>query len=236
MHEEARPAEARGAPAGDRRTTPRSWVAPGGTARAPGGGMRRVLVFTTCALASAWALLACGSKRTPEPPFTGQPTSALVEVPYPPPPARVEILPPRPRADAVWIDGEWVWQGGTWAWRTGRWAVVPAGAAWAPWTTVRSEAGILYAAEGRFRRPDGTEVPAPLVLAVGKPRGGPVVTPEGEVLERTPGAGRDEGPDDAAIPPPPEWDAGFEPLDAMFDDDVIPLPAPPDLRNVDAAP
>ena len=62
---------------------------------------------TRCALALA-ALVAC-SARLPHPPYAEQPTSALESVGYPPPPARVEIVPSRPSPRAVWVDGEWAW-------------------------------------------------------------------------------------------------------------------------------
>ena len=45
----------------------------------------------------AGAVLACGASRLPAPPYVGQPTEALQEVAYPPPPARVEYVPPAPQ-------------------------------------------------------------------------------------------------------------------------------------------
>lgn len=198
--------------------------------------MRRLPVFLASAVGSAAALLACGASRTPEPSFVAHPTSALVEVPYPPPPARVEVVPAQARKDAVWLDGEWVWQGRTWAWRTGRWVVPPSGAAYAPWTTVRSDGGILYAAEGRFRRRDGTEVEPTLVLTSGRARGGPVVTPEGDLLEGTSRASLPPPSGDGGNDLPPEWDAGIEPfVDASFED-AIPLPPLREPRRLDASP
>ncbi len=52
------------------------------------------------------------------------------------------------------MDGEGGWQGGRWA---GRWVVMPPGVAFAPWTTVRSANGTLYAAEGAFRDSTGSD-------------------------------------------------------------------------------
>ena len=60
--------------------------------------------------------------------MTKQPTSALARVPYPPPPARVESVPPRPSTKATWIDGEWTWRGKRWLWVRGRWVEPPKGA------------------------------------------------------------------------------------------------------------
>src|SRR5688572_24513088 len=51
--------------------------------------MRILAVAFTGSLvvASTAAMLACGSRRLPAPSYVGQPQDALVQVPYPPPPA-----------------------------------------------------------------------------------------------------------------------------------------------------
>lgn len=144
--------------------------------------MRRLAVAFSGALALAAAALACGAKTVPTPAYVGQPPGALVEVPYPPPPARVEFVPEKPRDDAVWVDGEWIWQGRRYAWKPGRWVVPPPGASFAPWVTVRGAIGTLYLAEGTWRDSKGTEVPAPAILKVGTPSAGAVTNPEGEVI------------------------------------------------------
>ncbi len=94
---------------------------------------------------------ACGAPRMPTPKLAAHPTSALHEVPYPPPPARVESIPERPNDASVWVDGEWVWQGGRWSWRRGRWVVPAPDTAFAPWTHVRDARGILYVVEMRIQ-------------------------------------------------------------------------------------
>jgi hypothetical protein len=137
-------------------------------------------------LSVAAVALTCGGRTVPHPRFVQQPTSALVEVPYPPPPARVELVPDRPYDDAVWVDGEWTWQGRRWAWRPGRWVVVPPGVFFSPWTTVRAADGTLYIAEGAWRNAEGTEVPAPPVVEPGKARPATVVSPEGELEKVAP--------------------------------------------------
>ena len=127
----------------------------------------------------ALALLAlgfsgCGLKPLPHPRWVRQPTSALVEVPYPPPPARVEFVPKQPSSSAVWVDGEWTWNGRRWGWRVGRWLVPPPDpatplrlpAAFSPWVSVRSFDGTLYVAEGTWRDSRGIDVPEPPPLAV----------------------------------------------------------------------
>jgi hypothetical protein len=100
--------------------------------------------------------MAC-SARIPEPPRAGQPTSALVEVDYPPPPARVEFVPPQPQSDAAWIRGSWEWQGHRWEWKQGAWVVVPEGAAYAMPVLVRRGDGRLFFAAGSWRDPSGKE-------------------------------------------------------------------------------
>ncbi len=80
-------------------------------------------------------------------------------VPYPPPAAQVEILPPRPSGDALWIDGYWEWTGTGFAWQRGRWDVSPApGAYYARATTVRSPNGQLFYYTGRWHLSDGRPV------------------------------------------------------------------------------
>jgi hypothetical protein len=141
------------------------------------------LAFTgSVAVAAATTMLACGIKRIPTPSYVGQPQQALVQVPYPPPPARVEYVPDQPDDDAVWIDGEWVWQGRRYAWKPGRWVKPPPNASFAPWTAVRDTMGSLYVAEGSWRDGKGNEVAAPNPLKTGKPSPGAITDPEGDTL------------------------------------------------------
>jgi WXXGXW repeat (2 copies) len=145
-------------------------------------------------MAAIAAAVACGAPRLPGPPVTSQPTSALVEVPYPPPPARVESVPSRPhQPDVVWIDGEWTWQTRRWAWKPGRWVKPPADARFAPWVTVRDRLGTLYIAPGTWRDAKGIEVSAPEPLTIGGPAPAAVVTPEGEEVRPGPNAPVDGG-------------------------------------------
>ena len=144
--------------------------------------MRVLAVGFTCSVlvAAASMTLACGSRRLPAPSYVGQPQEALVQVPYPPPPARVEYVPEQPDGNAVWIDGEWVWQGRRYAWKPGRWVKPPGNASFAPWATVRDTMGSLYIAEGSWRDGKGNEVAAPSPIAVGKPSAGAITDPEGD--------------------------------------------------------
>lgn len=144
--------------------------------------MRGAALFLGVTTATMVAL-ACGSK-VDVPQYTGQPTEALAPVPYPPPPARAENIPDSPSKGAVWIDGEWVWQTRRYAWRKGRWIMPPSGAKFAPWTTVRDKTGNLYIASGVWRSTtDGSEVQEPAPINQGKPKGGDVVSPEGDSVE-----------------------------------------------------
>lgn len=146
--------------------------------------MRVLAVAFTGSLlvAAATTMLACGSGRLPTPSYTGQPQQALVQVPYPPPPARVEFVPEQPAGDAVWIDGEWVWQGRRYAWKPGRWVKPPGNGSFAPWAAVRDPMGALYVAEGSWRDGKGNEIAAPAPIKTAKPSPGTITDPEGDTL------------------------------------------------------
>jgi hypothetical protein len=116
-----------------------------------------------CALALAYA---CGSSlptpRTGPHPATG---TNYIEVPYPPPAAQVEIIPPKPREGAVWVDGEWAWEGNRWVWESGGWVAPPEHAYLAPWLTYRQANGKLLFASGTWHLDTGAPLPKPVVLA-----------------------------------------------------------------------
>jgi hypothetical protein len=103
----------------------------------------------------------CQGRTVPHPRYMSHPTSALREVPYPPPPARVEVVPDQPTDEAVWIDGEWTWQGRRWAWKKGRWVTPRQDVFFAPWTSTRNADGTLFVAEGAWRDASGAEVASP---------------------------------------------------------------------------
>ena len=145
------------------------------------------------ALAIAASLLAgCGS-RFPKPPYSPQPTSALVELRSPPPPARVEAVPARPGGAVVWLDGEWTWRRARWAWMPGRWVVPPPDETFSPWVVVRGEDGRLWQAPGTWRDAKGHAVAAPSPIAEATVGSGQVVNasgatePTGRTLETTKG-------------------------------------------------
>ena len=115
----------------------------------------------------------------PHPRYAAQRTASLSEVGYPPPPARVELIPKRPPGDPVWLDGEWSWTGSKWSWTLGRWVIPPRGATFSPWTTVRDERGVVYFAGGMWNDALGQRLPAPPSLASGRAKAGDVTSPEG---------------------------------------------------------
>lgn len=102
----------------------------------------------------ALVLAGCGSSFPPLPP-TGPhlPDEVAVVVPYPPPPARAEIIPKSEQPGAVWIDGEWQWKSRRWAWLPGRWELPRRGAYFAPATTVRRADGTLVWFAGVWQSP-----------------------------------------------------------------------------------
>jgi hypothetical protein len=112
------------------------------------------------ALAAVAALFgacpACGSSL-PHPSEATQPDTAFERVPYPPPAAHVETIPPRPHAGAVWIDGGWLWQGRRWVWQAGGWVDAP--------SKVTADGRLMFA-PAIWRAPDGREMapPPPIVV------------------------------------------------------------------------
>lgn len=185
--------------------------------------MRRVAFAVGAGFAIACFGLSCGRSGLPAPRYARQPTSALVEVAYPPPPARVERVPEQPRPDAVWIDGEWTWQGRRWAWRPGRWVEPPRGAVFSPWTLVRDSSGTLYVAAGTWRAEDGGAIDEPPPLRPGKPTAGAMVNPEDEPIGPAATTPADAAPTiaDSGPAPPDRLDAP-PPLDASIREAAMP--------------
>lgn len=56
--------------------------------------------------------------------------SGYVTVSSAPPRPIVEVQPPRPTYDAIWIEGYWAWAGGRWVWSAGHWEVPRTGYVW----------------------------------------------------------------------------------------------------------
>ncbi len=126
-------------------------------------------------------LSAACSAPLPHPTYAPQPSSALVEVSRPAPPARVEAVPGRPAPTAVWLDGEWTWRRGRWAWLIGRWVDPPPGAAFSPWVFVRGLDGSLYYAPGVWRDTKGAPIDPPVALVRAQVESNVVVDADGTV-------------------------------------------------------
>lgn len=112
----------------------------------------------------ATVAVGCGSSL-PQPVTAPHPESAWMEVPYPPPPAHVEEVPPRPRDDAIWTDGSWLWEGNRWAWDPGGWVVLARGERLCPWETRRTPRGKLEFAPSTWRDASGKELEPPRKIA-----------------------------------------------------------------------
>jgi hypothetical protein len=69
---------------------------------------------------------------------------APVFVPYGPPPLPVEVIPPRPYVDMMWVPGYWFWRSG-WVWTRGRWMRPPHGeSSWVRPHYERHDRGITF--------------------------------------------------------------------------------------------
>jgi hypothetical protein len=125
-----------------------------------------------------WVGMACGGS-VPHARYMAQPSTALTAVALPPPPGRVELVPPSPVSGAVWTDGEWTYRHGRWSWSLGQWVVPAEGTFLSPWTTVRGGDGTLFHAPSVWRDAKGQLVAPPSPLAVATVHAGPVVDAEG---------------------------------------------------------
>jgi hypothetical protein len=122
-----------------------------------------------------WPLLAGCAGSLPEPSTTRHSTEAFQPVPYPPPAALAETVPPRPRrGDPVWIDGEWVFHGRSFVWQRGGWVEPPKDALFAPGQEKYELDGRLLLAPGTWYGPSGNSLPRPEVMV-------PATTPPNEV-------------------------------------------------------
>jgi hypothetical protein len=107
------------------------------------------------ALALALGLLPACASSLAKPPGGAVPPDAMIEVPYPPPAARVETIPDKKLAGQLWIDGQWEWDAKAWKWRDGAWTTPPPNAYFTPWTTKRRADGQLLFARAEWRDPSG---------------------------------------------------------------------------------
>lgn len=87
------------------------------------------------------------------PPLGPQEQADPLVVPYPPPPARVDVVqdPPAEQKNPVWVDGQWLWRGRRWVWEAGEWVDLAPGQLYAKPIVVRRSDGQLVWFEGTFR-------------------------------------------------------------------------------------
>jgi len=73
----------------------------------------------------------------------------------PPPPPKVEVVPPAPDGmrDTVWVSGQWQWSGRRWEWREGRWELQAEGATYAAPRIVYLSDRTIGWFPGRWRAP-----------------------------------------------------------------------------------
>ena len=114
----------------------------------------------TLVMALSVTLCSCGFS-VPGPPLVAHPKSAFVEVPYPPPAALVEAVPPSSGPPLVWLDGYWAWQGQSYTWVRGGWVFVSAGESFAPWQLMYTRNGLLMFAPGAWYATGGVRIRSP---------------------------------------------------------------------------
>lgn len=124
-----------------------------------------VTVFFQAATRASLAFLSLASAAC-LPPLSGPPLGPQeqadpVVVPFPPPPARVDVVPDPPSElkTPVWVDGQWLWRGRRWVWEGGEWVDLVPGQVYAKPIVVRRSDGQLVWFEGTFRR-DSSALPA----------------------------------------------------------------------------
>lgn len=131
-----------------------------------------VVRIATATMAVPLACVACGGS-VPRPTLAAVAVEDYVQVPAPPGPARVEELPPSPRKDAVWVDGQWSFTGAGYRWEHGAWVVPPPGARFAPAVVVRREKDdALFFARASWKDASGRTIDAPEALARPVRKGG----------------------------------------------------------------
>lgn len=102
---------------------------------------------------------ATGCSAFPHPQWAQVDQADYVEVTSSPRPATMEIVPPRPRGDALWVDGSWEYVGERYVWKAGTWAVIPQGLRRARWLVVRrKEDGALFFAPSSWKDASGKNV------------------------------------------------------------------------------
>lgn len=105
------------------------------------------------AVVLALTLGSCGGSSLPQPARGPHVDGEPIAVPFPPPPARPDVIGSAPpdAKDPVWVDGQWVWRGRSWVWQPGQWWERPPDQVWAAPAIVRLVDGQLVWFEGQWR-------------------------------------------------------------------------------------
>ena len=74
-----------------------------------------------------------------------------VWAPMAPPPPRVEVIPPRPYPEYVWITGHWTWENDHHRWQEGRWVAPRPHEHWEPHRWEPGEGGRWQLRGGYWR-------------------------------------------------------------------------------------
>jgi hypothetical protein len=93
------------------------------------------------------AAIGCGGRHA-EAPRGAHPANDAVSVPYPPPPAKIEEVPPQPHASCVWTDGYWEFTD-RWEWIDGEWVLPQPHCRLAP-VELRRQGGQLWHSRPRW--------------------------------------------------------------------------------------
>src|SRR5690606_27549090 len=104
-------------------------------------------IAATLALAALLGASGCsGDLELRTVPLVAQPKEAEpVTVPFPPPPARADVIldAPLELKSPAWIDGQWKWRGRRWVWEPGRWVDFAPNQVYSPPYVVRRADGEL---------------------------------------------------------------------------------------------
>jgi hypothetical protein len=118
------------------------------------GAWHRPSLLTAAVLTGlGWACGSGGLASVPTGKHRHEP-GQLVEVDYPPPPAKVEEIDPAPDPQCRWVDGYFTWVARGWEWIHGGWVRPPKGCYYAPqilmvWLST-DRGGVLYYGRPRW--------------------------------------------------------------------------------------
>jgi hypothetical protein len=118
------------------------------------GGATSQVRWARALACSVLALCGCGAAAFTVPTEAQPAFAQALEVPEPPPPARIEYVSPTPPEQGCrWVDGKWSWRGAGWRWEAGGWVHPPELCYYSlpelSWLA-RGPTGVLYYRPGRW--------------------------------------------------------------------------------------